>query len=129
KRIPAWCDRVLYRDSRSISVAECSLECPVVQPAVGILKPGQMIDVSMHHEDVLTQEQSVDGVPQNWWTENTRDKEAVLVVNVTGTGTTDHRSHRVHVRHSFSFRSDSSDRRGTSRRSQSSNQQRSDVRD
>lgn len=30
KRIPAWCDRVLYRDSRSVSVAECSLECPVV---------------------------------------------------------------------------------------------------
>ncbi|WCJ21822.1 Type I inositol polyphosphate 5-phosphatase 12 [Euphorbia peplus] len=30
KRIPAWCDRVIFRDSRVASVAECSLECPVV---------------------------------------------------------------------------------------------------
>ncbi|KAL9248298.1 hypothetical protein vseg_021637 [Gypsophila vaccaria] len=30
KRIPAWCDRVLYRDNRSSSASECSLDCPVV---------------------------------------------------------------------------------------------------
>ncbi|KAK9068766.1 hypothetical protein SSX86_012882 [Deinandra increscens subsp. villosa] len=30
KRIPAWCDRVLYRDNRSSPSSECSLACPVV---------------------------------------------------------------------------------------------------
>ncbi|KAK1390890.1 type I inositol polyphosphate 5-phosphatase 12-like [Heracleum sosnowskyi] len=30
KRIPAWCDRVLFRDNRSSSTQECNLEFPVV---------------------------------------------------------------------------------------------------
>ncbi|KAM3250471.1 hypothetical protein P3S67_022884 [Capsicum chacoense] len=30
KQIPAWCDKILYRDSRSTSAFTCSLDCPVV---------------------------------------------------------------------------------------------------
>ncbi|XP_015947171.1 type I inositol polyphosphate 5-phosphatase 12 isoform X1 [Arachis duranensis] len=30
KRIPAWCDRIIYRDTRSSTQAECNLDCPVV---------------------------------------------------------------------------------------------------
>ncbi|KAE8658643.1 Endonuclease/exonuclease/phosphatase family protein isoform 2 [Hibiscus syriacus] len=30
KRIPAWCDRVIYRDNRAGPTGECSLECPIV---------------------------------------------------------------------------------------------------
>jgi len=30
KRIPAWCDRVIFRDTRTSPESECSLDCPVV---------------------------------------------------------------------------------------------------
>ncbi|PHU24618.1 Type I inositol 1,4,5-trisphosphate 5-phosphatase 12 [Capsicum chinense] len=30
QRIPAWCDRVLYRDNRTSPTVECSLGCPVI---------------------------------------------------------------------------------------------------
>ncbi|XP_042501597.1 type I inositol polyphosphate 5-phosphatase 12-like isoform X2 [Macadamia integrifolia] len=225
KRIPAWCDRILYRDSRLASVSECSLECPVVSsivqyeacmdvtdsdhkpvrciffvdiahvdesikrmefgeimesnetirsmleelydvpetivstnniilqnqdtsilritnksmkdkamfeiicvgqstvkedgqasehlprgsfprwlevtPAAGIIKPGQIAEVSVHHEEFHSLEEFVDGVAQNWWCEDTRDKEVILVVNVRGSCTIDRRSHRIRVRHCF----------------------------
>ncbi|KAK3130458.1 hypothetical protein QOZ80_6BG0493710 [Eleusine coracana subsp. coracana] len=225
KRIPAWCDRVLYRDSRSVSVAECSLECPVVasitsyvacmevtesdhkpirctfsvdiarvdelirrqeygeiiesnkkvrsllqescfvpdatvstseimlekqenivfqitnkcetskasfeilcegqstkkedgtkselfprvsygfplwlevQPAVGLIKPGETVEITVHHEDFYTQEEFVDGIPQNWWCEDTRDKEAVLKVIIAGSTSTETKPHTINVRH------------------------------
>ncbi|KAG8654442.1 hypothetical protein MANES_05G136647v8 [Manihot esculenta] len=34
KRIPAWCDRIIYRDSRLASVSDCGLECPIVSSVV-----------------------------------------------------------------------------------------------
>ncbi|CAN1121317.1 Type II inositol polyphosphate 5-phosphatase 15 [Linum perenne] len=43
KRIPAWCDRILYRDSRSAGVTECSLQCPVVS---SILQYDACMDVT-----------------------------------------------------------------------------------
>lgn len=30
KRIPAWCDRIIYRDTRPAAVSDCNLDCPVV---------------------------------------------------------------------------------------------------
>ncbi|KAJ1269257.1 hypothetical protein BS78_07G197100 [Paspalum vaginatum] len=225
KRIPAWCDRILYRDSRPVSIAECSLECPVVaaitayeacmdvtdsdhkpvrctfsvdiarvdelirrrefgkiiqsnekvcsllqelhsvpdtiistnniilenqddvilritnncetskaafeilcegqsirkqdgtkselpprpsfgfplwlevQPSVGLIEPGETMEVAVHHEDFFTQEEFVDGVQQNWWCEATRDMEVVLSVNVTGSTSTNTITHRINVRH------------------------------
>ncbi|CAL9202978.1 type II inositol polyphosphate 5-phosphatase 15-like [Musa acuminata AAA Group] len=253
KRIPAWCDRILYRDSRSISVAECSLQCPVVssimlyeacmnvtdsdhkpvrcifcveiarvdesirrqkygeiiasnekirslledscavpetivstnniilqdqdtsilritnkcennkaifqiicegqstneedgnatefrarcsfgfpvwlevQPAAGIIEPGQTIEVSVQHDDYFTQEEFVDGIPQNSWCEDTRDKEVVLLVDVSSTGSTESKGHRVHVRHCFSSKPDCGDRKKLRRRNQSTHLHRSDI--
>ncbi|XP_057957052.1 type I inositol polyphosphate 5-phosphatase 12 isoform X2 [Malania oleifera] len=228
KRIPAWCDRILYRDNRSATTSECGLECPVVSsvllyeacmdvtdsdhkpvrckfhveiahadrsvrrkefgeivrsnekiksmleelhfvpettvstnsiilqnqessmlritnkcgadkalfriicegqstvkvegqaddphprgsfgfptwleviPAAGIIKPDQVVEVSVHHVEFHTLEEYVDGIPQNWWSEDTRDKEVILAVNIQGSRSPETRSHRIRVRHCFS---------------------------
>ncbi|XP_061342619.1 type II inositol polyphosphate 5-phosphatase 15-like isoform X2 [Gastrolobium bilobum] len=228
KRVPAWCDRILYRDSRSSVVAECSLECPVVSsvlqyeacmdvtdsdhkpvrcifstdiarvdesirrqefgeilesnekikrllkelckipetiistnniilqnqdtlilritnkcaednalfeiicegqstvmedqkasnhqlrgsfglprwlevsPATGIIRPDQIVEVSVHHEEFPTLVEFVDGVVQNAWCEDSRDKEAILIVKVHGNYSIQTRNHRVRVHHCYS---------------------------
>ncbi|KAF3789432.1 Type I inositol polyphosphate 5-phosphatase 12 [Nymphaea thermarum] len=87
-----------------------------VNPAVGVIKPGQVIEVSVHHEEVQNQEEFVDGVPQTWWSEDTRDQDLVLEIVIGGTCTTETRSHEVHVRHVFSSKAPRADSRSSSRR-------------
>ncbi|KAJ4960254.1 hypothetical protein NE237_020164 [Protea cynaroides] len=255
KRIPAWCDRILYRDSRSASVSECNLGCPVVSsifqyeacmdvtdsdhkpvrckycvdiahvdesikrqefgeilgsnetiksmleelydvpettvstnniilqnqdtsilritnksmkdkamfeimclgqstvnddgqasehrpisslgfprwlevtPASGIIRPGQVAEVSVHHEEFHALEEFVDGVPQNWWCEDTRDKEVILFVNVRGSCTVDRKCHKIRVRHCFLSNTLHIDSRfSDSRRFQVNNLHRADIR-
>ncbi|XP_030527790.1 type I inositol polyphosphate 5-phosphatase 12 isoform X2 [Rhodamnia argentea] len=227
KRIPAWCDRILYRDNRSSSESECSLECPIVtsilqyeacmdvtdsdhkpvrckysaeiahvdrsvrrqefgnivksnenirtmlaemrrvpetvvstdsillknqdtsvlritnrcvddkvvfrficegqsamkedaqpsdqrprgsfgfprwlevSPAGGIIKPEQFVEVSFHHEELHTLEDLVEGIPQNWWSEGTQDKEVILKLIIQGSCSTEIRSHQIRVRHCY----------------------------
>jgi hypothetical protein len=57
------------------------------------------MEITVHHEDFYTQEEFVDGIPQNWWCEDTRDKEAVLTVNITGSTSTETKTHKIDVRH------------------------------
>lgn len=254
KRIPAWCDRILYRDSRSTSLSQCSLDCPVVSsisqyeacmdvtesdhkpvrcmfnidiaradqsvrrvefgkivtshekimslleplqcipetivstnniilqnqdssilritnkcgndnamfgifcegeaavnedgqafdhqprgsfgfprwlqvtPGAGIIRPGQILEISVRHEEFYTLQEFVDGVPQNWWSDDTRDKEVILVVNIRGNWSIEAKSHRVRVRHCFSAKTGRMDTKGhNSRRIQTNVLERADA--
>ncbi|XP_057781265.1 type I inositol polyphosphate 5-phosphatase 12-like isoform X2 [Salvia miltiorrhiza] len=73
-----------------------------VTPAAGLIRPDQVADVSVHHEEFHKLEDLVEGVPQTWWAEDTKDKELILVVAVQGSCSTDVKTHRVIVRHRFS---------------------------
>ncbi|GKV06166.1 hypothetical protein SLEP1_g18087 [Rubroshorea leprosula] len=73
-----------------------------VTPAAGIIKPECSVEVSVHHEEFHTLEDLVDGIPQNWWCEDTRDKEALLTVIVRSSTSTETRRHRIRVCHCFS---------------------------
>ncbi|XVE62110.1 hypothetical protein DITRI_Ditri06bG0092900 [Diplodiscus trichospermus] len=75
-----------------------------VAPAAGIIKPDQFVEVSIHHEEFHTLEDLVDGIQQNWWCEDTRDKEVILTVIVHGSCSMETRSHHVRVRHCFSVK-------------------------
>lgn len=86
------------------------------------------MEVSVHHEEHFTQEAFVDGIPSNWWCEDTRDRGVVLLVNVTGSVTTEKRSHRVHVRRCYSAQS-SEVKGNISNRGQSNHLQRADFAD
>ncbi|KAG7012847.1 Type I inositol polyphosphate 5-phosphatase 12 [Cucurbita argyrosperma subsp. argyrosperma] len=73
-----------------------------VSPAAGIIKPEQAVEISVHHEESHTLDEFVDGIPQNWWSEDTRDKEVMLTVIIRGSCSTRSVNHQVRVRHCFS---------------------------
>ncbi|KAM7277569.1 hypothetical protein ACFE04_004703 [Oxalis oulophora] len=73
-----------------------------ITPAAGVIKPDSYAEVSIHHEEFHTLEEFVDGIPQNWWCEDTRDKEVALLVIIEGSCSTETTTHRIIVRHCFS---------------------------
>ncbi|XP_044460898.1 type I inositol polyphosphate 5-phosphatase 12-like isoform X2 [Mangifera indica] len=75
-----------------------------VTPAGGVIKPENYAEVSVHHEEFHTLEECVDGIPQSWWCEDTRDKAVLLVVLVQGCCSTETVRHQIHVRHCLSAR-------------------------
>lgn len=82
----------------------CSFQFIQVTPAGGVIKPENYAAVSVHHEEFHTLEECVDGIPQSWWCEDTRDKAVLLVVLVQGCCSTETVRHQIHVRHCLSAR-------------------------
>lgn len=41
-----------------------------VHPASGVIGPGEIVEISVYHEDFYTEEEYVDGIPQNSWCED-----------------------------------------------------------
>ncbi|KMT14685.1 hypothetical protein BVRB_4g074530 [Beta vulgaris subsp. vulgaris] len=70
-----------------------------VTPAKGVIEPNRTVEVEVHHEEFETLVEFVDGVPQNSWCEDARDKEVIMVVRVHGSCCTEIGSHRIRVRH------------------------------
>ncbi|GAB2227829.1 hypothetical protein Droror1_Dr00009656 [Drosera rotundifolia] len=73
-----------------------------VTPAAGVIRPEQVAEVSIHHTESHTLGDLVEGIPQNWWSEDTRDKEVILAVIVRGSCSTETGVHHIRVRHSYS---------------------------
>lgn len=74
-----------------------------VKPTSGIIEPNHIAEIVVHHQGYETLEEYVDGVSQNSWCEDVRDKEVMLVVEVRGSCTTEKKCHRVRVRHTQSL--------------------------
>ncbi|XP_057784500.1 type II inositol polyphosphate 5-phosphatase 15-like isoform X2 [Salvia miltiorrhiza] len=72
-----------------------------VNPACGIIQGDQTAEIAIRHEEFQTLEEFVDGVPQNFWCEDARDKEAMLLIKVGGSCTTKAKCHRIRVRYSI----------------------------
>ncbi|KAL1542563.1 phosphoinositide 5-phosphatase [Salvia divinorum] len=72
-----------------------------VNPAAGIIQGDQTAEIAIRHEEFQTLEEFVDGVPQNFWCEDARDKEAMLLLIVRGSCTTETKCHRIRVRYSI----------------------------
>lgn len=92
-------------------------------PAVGIIKPGNTAEISIHHDDTNATEDDVGA--QYWHSEDTRDNLVILSVVIRGSKSTETRSHQCHVRHCYSPKNtaqNESSTKGGSKRHQSTHQ-------
>jgi len=75
-----------------------------VHPASGVIGPGEIVEISVYHEDFYTEEEYVDGIPHNSWCEDERDKVVILLVSVRGNGSNEIKQHQIRLSHCNSSR-------------------------
>lgn len=75
-----------------------------VHPASGVIDPGEIVEISVYHEDFYTEEEYVDGIPHNSWCEDERDKVVILLVSVRGNGSNEIKQHQIRLSHCNSSR-------------------------
>ncbi|XP_021854125.2 type I inositol polyphosphate 5-phosphatase 13 isoform X2 [Spinacia oleracea] len=97
-----------------------------VTPACGAINPEQSMDVTVRHTESHTLGDFVEAVPPTWYSEDTRDKEVVLSVQIRCSSSMEFKTHRIRVRHCYSTRplriesrTNSANRRGNNNRSES----------
>lgn len=81
-----------------------------------MIKPDEVAEISVRHEEFYKLDERVDGIPQSWWSEDTRDKEVILLVVVKGGCSTKTKTHRISVWHRFSGSSCRIDQKGNNSR-------------
>ncbi|XP_047309451.1 type I inositol polyphosphate 5-phosphatase 12-like [Impatiens glandulifera] len=94
-----------------------------VLPAAGLIGPDQTMEISIAHEE--PHEEHADGVPPSWWSEDNRDKELILLVNIRGSCSSESKCQRISVHHSFSKTPQNPDSKN--KKSQGSYQQRTSL--
>lgn len=75
-----------------------------VRPASGVIGPGEIVEISVYHEDFYIEEEYVDGTPQNWWCEDERDKVVILLISVRGNGSREIKQHQIRLSHCYTSR-------------------------
>uniref|UniRef100_A0A7N0V738 Inositol polyphosphate-related phosphatase domain-containing protein n=1 Tax=Kalanchoe fedtschenkoi TaxID=63787 RepID=A0A7N0V738_KALFE len=73
-----------------------------VTPTAGVIEPDRSMEVSVHHQEMQSTDESGDGIPQSWWSEDTRDKKVILGITVQGSCSVVSRSQQIHVHYCFS---------------------------
>ncbi|KAK2421593.1 Endonuclease/exonuclease/phosphatase family protein [Trifolium repens] len=64
KRIPAWCDRIIYRDTRPAPVSECNLDCPVVSSILQSIRRKEFGDIVTSNEKIRSMLEESRYVPE-----------------------------------------------------------------